>query len=338
MTHHKKIKVSIVGITGYTGTELLRILLDHPFVELAYLTSRQHDNKALAAVFPRLAALPAAQDITITNTDYDIVAQNSDLVFLCLPHMASQDVIKHFLGKTRVIDLSADFRLSDPKIFKQYYHEEHKCPALLDGTFTYGLPEINREEIKTAQAVANPGCYALLIQTLLLPFRHHIKQVDISAISGTSGTGRKAVDPAEHPALSQNMKSYMINAHRHTPEITRTLGITPAQMNFLPTIGPFVRGIFATAFVQTDRDISATKDVFANEPFVRQVEQVELNHVVSTNYCNVHYRPGHNNEIIAQGTLDNLLRGASGVAVQNMNLMCGFPETTGLSFTAPLYP
>ncbi|MCB9988275.1 MAG: N-acetyl-gamma-glutamyl-phosphate reductase [Rhodospirillales bacterium] len=333
-----KLKVSIVGITGYTGTELLRILLAHPFVELAYLTSRQHDNEALAAVYPRLAALPAVQDIVVTNTDYATVAAESDVVFLCLPHMASQDVAAQFLGKTKLIDLSADFRLSDAETFKRYYHEDHKAPDLLDGTFVYGLPEINRTAIETAEAVANPGCYALLIQTLLLPFRGQIKQADVMAVSGTSGGGRSPRDPATHPVLAQDMNSYLINEHRHTPEITRTLGITAEQLNFLPTVGPYVRGIFASAFVQTDASLDITNGFFDGELFTHVVPEVHLNHVVSTNHCHVHYREGTGGTIIAQGALDNLLRGASGTAVQNMNLMCGLPETAGLDFTTPVYP
>jgi N-acetyl-gamma-glutamyl-phosphate reductase common form len=328
-----KIKVSIIGVTGYTGTELLRCLLQHDHVELKYLVSRQHDGTPLADLFPRLGHITG---LTITNTDHDTVAADSDVVFLCLPHKAAQEVAPTFLGKTKVIDFSADFRLTDKDTYERYYKIPHQQPDLLDGRFIYGLPEAYREEIKKADAVANPGCFALLVQLLLLPFKNNMKQADVIAISGTSGGGRSARDPVDHPYCAQNIRSYLVNEHRHTPEILATTGLRENQLNFAPTVGPFLRGIFANGFIQTGAKPNLT--VFDGHPFVRLVDKVEMTHVVSTNFIDLNYTEGNGGEYIAQGALDNLLRGASGTAVQNMNIMFGIDETEGLQFNTPIYP
>lgn len=329
-----KIKASVIGVTGYTGMELLRCLLQHPDVEIEHLVSRQHDGTRLAELFPRLHHIDAG--LTINNTDHETVAKDSDVVFLCLPHKAAQEVAPTFLGKTRLIDFSADFRLGDADTYNRYYHIDHQKPELLDGTFVYGLPEVFRDEIKKADAVANPGCFALLVQLLLLPLKGKMKHADVIAISGTSGGGRSARDPVDHPALSGNMRSYLVNEHRHTPEILATSGLGEEQLNFAPTVGPFLRGIFANAFIQTDGQPDLS--IFKGHPFVRCVDKVEMTNVVSTNFVDLHYREGNGGEIIAQGALDNLLRGASGTAVQNMNLMFGLDETAGLHFDTPFYP
>lgn len=330
---HPKIKASVIGVTGFTGTELLRCLLQHPHVEIQYLVSRQHDGTHLGEVFPRLSHI---KGLTITNTDHETVARESDVVFLCLPHKAAQDVAPTFLGKTKLIDFSADFRLGDAQTYERYYHIGHQHPDLLNGQFVYGLPEIYREEIKKAEAVANPGCFALLVQLLLFPLKGKMSTADVIAISGTSGGGRAPRDPVDHPALSGNIRSYLINEHRHTPEILATSGLKETALNFTPTVGPFLRGIFANGFIQTDAapDLS----VFDGHPFVRLVDKVEMTNVVSTNFIDLSYSEGHHGTIIAQGALDNLLRGASGTAVQNMNLMFGLDETAGLTFDSPIYP
>lgn len=329
----QKIKASIIGVTGYTGIELLRCLLAHPQVEIKYLVSRQHDGTKLGELFPRLSHI---EGLTITNTDHDTVAQDSDVVFLCLPHKAAQEVAPSFLGKTKLIDFSADFRLDDQAIYTRYYNTEHQHPELLSGRFVYGLPEVFREEIKTADAVANPGCFALLVQLLLLPFKGQMQSADVIAISGTSGGGRAARDPVDHPALSGNMRSYLVNQHRHTPEILATSGLNEEQFNFSPSVGPFLRGIFVQGFI--DAPDVPDLSLYHTHPFVRIVDKVEMTNVVSTNFVDLSYERGHGGKILAQGALDNLLRGASGTAVQNMNLMFGFDETLGLNFDSPAYP
>lgn len=328
-----KIKVSIIGVTGYTGMELLRCLLQHNHVELKYLVSRQHEGTDIGALFPRLKHVHAPK---ITNTDHETVAQESDVVFLCLPHKAAQDVAPTFLGKTKIIDFSADFRLNDKATYEKYYNIAHNHEDLLQGRFVYGLPEIYRDEIAKAEAIANPGCFALLIQLLLLPFKDQMTQADVIAISGTSGGGRSDRDPVDHPTLSQNIRSYLVNEHRHTPEILATSGLKEDQLNFAPTVGPFLRGIFANGFIKTSN--KPNLNVFKNHPFVRIVDKVELTNIVSTNFVDLSYEEGNGGKIIAQGALDNLLRGASGTAVQNMNIMFGIDETEGLNFDTPFYP
>jgi N-acetyl-gamma-glutamyl-phosphate reductase len=328
-----QIKVSIIGATGYTGSELLRLFLYHPHAEIAYLTSRQHEKVAVGEVFPRLQHVSG---LFITNTEYDTVAAESDVVFLCLPHVASQEVIDQFKGKTKVIDMSADFRLSDSATFERYYDTPHLKPELLGGAFVYGLPELNREALREADLVANPGCNALLVQMMLLPFAGKINHADVSLFTGTTGGGRSPRDPIDHPALSGNVRSYQVNAHRHTPEILRTAQLDEAAFNFTPTVGPYLRGIFATAFVDTD----ATPDLshFEGSPFVRVSDKVELNNVISTNFCDLSFLKARGGRYIVQGAIDNLLRGAAGTAVQNMNIMFGFAEDAGLKLSTPVWP
>lgn len=330
-----KIKASIVGVTGFTGTELLRVLLQHPNVEITSLVSRQHNGKALGELFPRLSHI---DDLFITSEEPEETAKKSDVVFLCLPHMASQDIAPRMIGKTKIIDLSADFRLRDLADFKAYYHEDHAHPELLGGTFANGIPELFIDDIKAADNIANPGCFALLAQIMLAPFKGHIQQADFIGVSGTSGGGKKARDPAEHPALSQNMKSYLVNNHRHMPEILQTLELPRNKLNFLPSVGPFLRGIFGTAFVKTDLTPDDIKDVYKDAAFVRVKETVEMNQVVSTNFLDVGFKADDNGNMIVQGTLDNLLKGASGNAVQNMNITFGLDEDAGLSFNTAIYP
>lgn len=334
MTNKRNINASIIGISGFTGMELLRCLLQHDYVNVKHLVSRQFENKPLSKVFPRLSH---RNDLVITNTDYETVAKESDVVFLCLPHKAAQEVVPAFLGKTKVIDFSADFRLSDAETYQKYYSIEHEHPDLLDGRFVYGLPEIYREDIAKADAVANPGCFALLVQLLLLPLKGQMKQADVIAISGTSGGGRSARDPVDHPFCAQNIRSYLVNAHRHMPEIMATTGLSEDNFNFSPTVGPFLRGIFAQAYIETDQN-DVDLSLFDSHPFVRCVEKVEMTHVVSTNFVDLQYQEGQNGRILAQGALDNLLRGASGTAVQNMNIMFGLEETAGLQFETAFYP
>lgn len=328
-----KIKVSIIGVTGYTGTELLRCLLQHDHVELKYLVSRQHDGKPLSELFPRLSHI---EGLTVSNTDHETVASQSDVVFLCLPHKAAQEVVPTFLGKTKIIDFSADFRLDNAATYERYYNVKHQQTDLLNGKFIYGLPEIYRDQIAKADAVANPGCFALLVQLLLLPFKNKMDGADVIAISGTSGGGRAARDPVDHPFCSGNIRSYLVNNHRHIPEILATTGLQEDKLNFAPTVGPFLRGIFANGFIQTNQkpDLS----IFEGHPFVRIVEKTELTNVVSTNFVDLSYEQGQNGQWIAQGALDNLLRGASGTAVQNMNIMFGLDEKEGLNFNTAIYP
>ena len=330
-----KIRVSIVGVTGFTGSELVRVLLAHPFVEFAHLTSRQHEKTALSTIYPRLSHV---EDLYVTNTDYKMVAAESDVVFLCLPHVASQEVIETFLGKTKIIDMSADFRLDDAEMFEKYYGTPHLKPELLDGTFIYGAPEINRDAIKGCDQVANVGCNALLVQLMLLPFAGLIESADVFLLTGTSGGGAGPRNPMDHPVLTANVRSYQVNSHQHTPEILRTAEISEEQFNFTPTVGPFLRGIFASAFVRVKEGAAGDVSIYEAAPFVRMTDKVELTNVVSTNFVDLSVAQGRDGVMIVQGALDNLLRGAAGTAVQNMNLMFGFYEAEALTFTSAVYP
>lgn len=328
------LNVSIIGVTGYTGLELLRLLIAHPGVNIKHLTSRQHDHAPIGEVYPHLQGY----SYVINNTDLKTVANDSDVVFLCLPHKTAQDTVAELYGKTRIIDLSADYRLDDASVYERYYGLKHEHPDLLKRS-VYGAPEFHRSQIAKADIVANPGCFALLSQLMLYPLAGNIESAEIFAVTGSSGAGKSPVEGTHHPVRNHNIKSYNINAHRHIPEITRTAKIEESQLNFVPTSGPFTRGIFASAFIRPKKkpEISAAA-IYAKEPFIRTVENVALANIVGSNYCDLSYTLGHHDQIIVQGALDNLVKGAAGCAVQNMNIMFGLDEKSGLDILAPLYP
>lgn len=328
-----KIRASIIGVTGYTGIDLLRLLLPHPDVEIAYLTSRQHAREKIGNVYPHLAHLP----LEITDTSPAEVAKGSDVVFLALPHKTAQEVAAELHGRVKIIDLSADFRLDDASTYAAYY-EEHKYPDLLK-EFVYGLPEtVGRDKIAKAQSVANPGCFALVSQLLLHPFRGKIAQADIFAVTGSSGAGKTPVDGTHHPVRNHNMKSYNVNKHRHIPEIIRAGGIDATKLNFVPTSGPFTRGIFAQAFITLTGEAGHPAAAYKDCPFVRIQKNVELAGIVGSNFADLSFEAGTGGRVLAQGAIDNLVKGAGGSAVQNMNLMFGLAETAGLFNLASLYP
>lgn len=329
-------RVSIIGITGYTGLELLRLLLAHPHVDIAHLTSRQHNNTPIGDIYPHLTHL----DIAVANPDLETIAKDSDVVFLCLPHKTAQDTVAALHGKVKVIDLSADFRLDDVETYERYYNVPHIHPELLR-TSVYGLPEIiDRHKIAHADIVANPGCFALLSQMMLYPFAGTIDHVDIMAITGSSGAGKSPKDGTHHPVRNHNLKSYNINKHRHIPEVCRTAKIHEEQLNFVPTSGPFTRGIFATAFIQT-KSGSTPQDAhktYQDSPFARVQNDVAIANVVGSNFCDLSVVQVDNTRYVVQGAIDNLVKGAAGCAVQNMNIMNGDDETVGLLSLGPLYP
>lgn len=330
-----RLKTSIIGVTGYTGLELLRMLLAHPLSDITYLTSRQHDGASIGDVYPHLAHL----DYKITNTDAVTVAKNSDVVFLALPHKTAQDTVAQIHRLCKVIDLSADFRLDDVATYEKYYNIPHVYPDLL-AQVPYGAPEFYRKEIEKASTVANPGCFALLSQLMLYPFAGLIEHADIMAITGSSGAGKSPVEGTHHPVRNHNLKSYGINTHRHIPEICKTAQISAEQLNFVPSSGPFTRGIFATAFITTKSGSTPKCAVgtYKDEPFIRVMNEVALANIVGSNFCDLSYQRVSENNFIVQGALDNLVKGAAGCAVQNMNIMCGLDETLGLSALCPVYP
>lgn len=330
----QRLKASIIGVTGYTGLEILRMLIAHPQVEIAYLTSRQNPDTPLGDLYPHLSHLK----LKVTDTDPETVAKGSDVVFLALPHKTAQDTVAALHGKTKIIDMSADFRLDDVATYEKYYATPHNYPVLLKEA-VYGAPEFYKDQIKKAQIVANPGCFALLAQLMLYPYAGLIESVDIMAVTGSSGSGKSPSEGTHHPVRNHNMKSYNINIHRHIPEILRTAKIETKQLNFVPTSGPFTRGIFATAFIRTaSMPTRCSTEIYKDAPFVRICKEVSMANIVGSNYCDIAYTMVDETTFIAQGALDNLVKGAAGCAVQNMNLMFGLEETLGLDILAPVYP
>ena len=330
----QRLKASIIGVTGYTGLEILRMLIAHPQVDITYLTSRQNPNTPIGELYPHLSHLK----FMVTDTDHETVAKGSDIVFLALPHKTAQDTVAALHGKTKIIDMSADFRLDDVATYEKYYATPHNYPALLKEA-VYGAPEFYKEQIKKADIVANPGCFALLAQLMLYPYAGLIESVDIMAVTGSSGSGKSPSEGTHHPVRNHNMKSYNINIHRHIPEIIRTAQIDAKQLNFVPTSGPFTRGIFATAFIRTtSMPTKCSTEIYKDAPFVRICKEVSLANIVGSNFCDIAYTMVDENNFIAQGALDNLVKGAAGCAVQNMNLMFGLEETLGLDILAPVYP
>ena len=335
----KKIIVSIIGATGYTGLELVRLLVAHPNVEFKYLTSTTHAGMPYSEVWPHLEGVV---DIPLMNPDPSTVANESDLVFLALPHFESSKIMPELIGKTKMIDLSGDFRLKNVELFEQYYGQAHSFPDGLK-SFVYGFPELNAELIKTAQYVANPGCFATACQLALLPFKGKMAKAEIVALTGSSGSGKNPADGTHHPVRSHNVKSYKIGTHQHLPEIVQTLELPLDFLSFVPTSGPFTRGIHATTFLTLESPMSSSEmnaliqTTYESAPFVRVRSDVQLADVVGSNFADISCT-FVNGQPVVQVVIDNLVKGAGGTAVHNMNLMFDLEETAGLAQLSPLFP
>ena len=338
------LKIAIVGASGYTGLELIRILHCHPEVAVTCLTSEQSAGKRISEVFPTLRG---RCELVLENLEPVRVAEKADIIFTALPHQAAMEVVPTFLdlGK-KVIDLSADYRLSDPAVYGQWY-EPHINPTNLKKA-VYGLPEIRRDKIKSAKLVANPGCYPTSIILGLAPL---LKKglIDLSSIiadsaSGVTGAGRSAKVDSLYCEVNEGYKAYGVGGvHRHTPEIEQELSLLagePLKITFTPHLAPMDRGILSTIYATPAASVSNEmlaelyRDFYMAEPFVRVLTNGNLPStafVRGSNFCDiaplVDARTGR---IIIVSAIDNLIKGASGQAVQNMNLVCGFPETTGL--------
>lgn len=366
---HSEIKVSVIGVTGYTGLELLRVLTQHPFVKLQHLVSHSYTGKKISEVWPHLSGVC---DLSLSDAPLAQVVSESDVVFLALPHGESQKIVPELMksaggagaggganGGTKIIDLAGDFRLQDIAVFEKFYGTQHSYPQGVK-SFTYGFPEWQKEKIASAQYVANPGCFALTTQLALLPFAGKIQDVSVVAVTGSSGSGKSPAEGTHHPVRSHNMKSYKIGTHQHIPEVLQSTGLAESQMVFVPTSGPFVRGIHLTATITPVGAIGAAGDTtgagvgamtseeahmiltkfYASAPFVRVKPfrgTVQLADIIGSNFCDISVQV-LNGKILVQAVLDNLMKGASGSAVQNMNIMCGLPETTGLLTLSPLLP
>lgn len=345
------LNVAIVGASGYTGLELIRILHCHPEVAVTCLTSEQSAGKKISDVFP---SLRGRCDLLLENLEPVRVADKADIIFTALPHKAAMEVVPTFLklGK-KVIDLSADYRLSDPAVYGQWY-EPHLNPDNLKKA-VYGLPEIRRAKIRGAKLVANPGCYPTSIILGLMPLLKKglisPQSIIADSASGVTGAGRSAKVDSLYCEVNEGYKAYGVGGvHRHTPEIEQELSLLadkPLKITFTPHLVPMDRGILSTIYAEplngltTPELVKLYEDFYAGEPFVRVLPQGSLPStafVRGSNFCDiaplVDQRTGR---VIVVSAIDNLVKGASGQAVQNMNIVCGFPETTGLDGLA-LFP
>lgn len=330
-------KVSVIGSTGYTGYELVKILAAHPEFEITALVSETYEGMLFSEVYPRLRNIC---DVKITGRNYEEVAARSEAVFLCLPHAAAQDAAAFFHGKgLKVVDFSADFRLKDRELYEKTYKVPHNYPDLLKEA-VYGIPEINGEQIKTAKLVANPGCYPTSVITPLYPLLKEgiISPEDIIADSksGVSGAGRKADIAYSFCECNEDFRPYGIFSHRHSPEINEKLaGAGAAEILFTPHLLPVLKGIESTIYARAKTglaDISACmKEFYSGRRFVRIYDSGHVPStadVTDTNFIDIGlFMKG--DRLIVVSCIDNLIKGASGMAVQNMNLMCGYDETLG---------
>ena len=341
------IKVGVVGGTGYTGVELLRLLVGHPEAELTVITSRSEAGRPVADLFPNLRG---SLELAFSVPDIGQLSA-CDLVFFATPNGTAMTMVPQLLeAGTRVIDLAADFRLREADAWQQWYGMEHACPEYLQQA-VYGLPEVNRAAIAQARLVANPGCYPTAVQLGFLPLLEEglveCGHLIADAKSGVSGAGRKAATGALLCEASENFKAYAVPGHRHLPEIRQGLELAaekPVGLTFVPHLTPMIRGIHATLYGQlldADRDLQALFEArYSDEPFVDVLpagSHPETRTVRGANVCRIAvHRPQQGNTVVVLSVIDNLVKGAAGQAVQNMNVMFGLTEDTGLSNVALL--
>lgn len=339
MKTQNALSVSIVGASGYTGEELLRLLLSHPHARVVHATSRQHAGKYLAEAFPRFAHL--ARDLRFSETEHT----SAKVVFLALPHGVAADFARRALnGGKRVIDLSADFRTKEAAAYREFYGSQHPAPDLL-GEAVYGLPEFRREEIRNAKLVASPGCYPTSILIPLLPLlkRRLVRPDAIIAdsMSGVSGAGRKAELLFLFSECNESLRPYGVPKHRHLSEIEQELSAAAGEtvrLQFTPHLVPVTRGILTTIYVvpttSADAIAAAWAEHYAHEPFVRVLTGDALpdtKNVLGTNFIEIASRfDPRTGRVVLFSAIDNIVKGASGQAVQCFNIMCGFDETAGL--------
>lgn len=360
------IKVGIAGATGYTGIELIRILLGHPEVKVSKLAAKM-DGKSqrISDIF---LSLRGRMDLVCTDLDVSDMAKESDLIFLALPHKLSLKFVPQFikLGK-KVIDLSADFRFDSLRIYEEWYGPHTGESKKLNPQAVYGLPELYKEKIKKANLIANPGCYPTSVilgvaPLLINPAPVHrsginklveTENIIINSLSGVSGAGRAPSMGVHYPECNENVKAYSIATHRHTPEIEQELSKlakTEIKVSFTPHLLPMNRGILSTIYLNLVKKINPAparrsgvkeeeilkiyKEFYKNEPFVRVLEKgsfPETRNVYGSNYCDIGIKVDERtNRTIVTSAIDNLVKGASGQAIQNMNLIYGFEETLGL--------
>lgn len=338
------IRAGIIGVSGYSGFTALDLLLNHNHVRVSYVGANDTEG-ALTDIWPQLKK---RTQLHCTKFNLDAATESCDVVFLAVPHTASMAITPKLLkAGLKVIDISADYRLDSPSQYAKWYHTEHTDKTNLKKAI-YGLPELYRESIKKATLIANPGCYPTAAILGLAPFlATHPDLVDsiyINAASGVSGAGRKASVPLLHAEVSENFKAYKVLNHQHTPEIELYLSKvkgSKVKIEFVPHLLPVNRGILETIYVKLNSKIQLSKchgiykKFYKTEPFVRVYslgEQVELKNVTKTNYCDISLAiNADRNLLVITSAIDNLVKGAAGQAVQNMNLMFGFEESEGLA-------
>ena len=345
------IKVGIIGATGYAGSELVRILLGHKDVEIKWYGSRSYIDKKYASIYQNFFQLV---DANCMDDNMEVLADQVDVIFTATPQgLCASLVNEEILSKVKIIDLSADFRNKDVKVYEEWYKLEHKSPQFIEEA-VYGLCEINREDVKKARLVANPGCYTTCSILTCYPL---VKEgiidpntIIVDAKSGTSGAGRGAKVDNLFCEVNENMKAYGVATHRHTPEIEEQLGYACGEkitINFTPHLVPMNRGILATAYASLKKDVTYEEvkaiydKYYADEKFVRVLEKdvcPQTKWVEGSNYVDVNFKiDPRTNRIIMMGAIDNLVKGAAGQAVQNMNLMFGLKESEGLELV-PMFP
>ena len=345
------VRAGIIGSTGYAGSELVRLLLGHKDVEIVWYGSRSYIDKKYVEVYRNMFEIV---DAVCMDDNMEELADRVDVIFTATPQgLCASLVNEEILSKVKIIDLSADFRLKDVKVYEEWYKLEHKAPQYLDEA-VYGLCEVNREAVKKARIVANPGCYTtcsiLTTRPLVAEGLIDPNTLIIDAKSGTSGAGRGAKLPNLFCEVNENMKAYGVATHRHTPEIEEQLSIAfgqPVTINFTPHLVPMNRGILVTAYASlkpgttTEQVRKVYKDYYDKETFVRVLEDgecPETKWVEGSNYVDINFKiDPRTGRIIMMGALDNLVKGAAGQAVQNMNLLFGFDEDEGLR-QVPMFP
>ena len=343
----KKIsRISIFGGTGYTGVELIRLLLSHPYVEIYQITSRKDKGKRVDEVNPSFRGMLNNKFVSPEDADLE----NVDIVFFATPNGIAMNYADNLISNGKiVIDLAADFRIKDKSVWEKWYEMEHKSPNLIDKA-VYGLPEINRDSIKKAKLIANPGCYPTAIQLGFLPLLEagavDSQRLIADAKSGVSGAGRKESLTTQFCEAGENMKAYGVSGHRHLPEIKQGLQRAtnaPVGLTFVPHLTPMIRGIHATLYATLTRECdiqSLFEERFADEPFVDVLPagaHPETRSVRGSNVCRLSWhRPQGGDTLVVLAVEDNLVKGAAGQAIQNMNIMMGIDESAGLNHAASM--
>lgn len=345
------IKVGIIGATGYAGGELVRILMGHKEAEIVWYGSRSYIDQKYADVYRNMFQIV---DAKCMDDNIEALADQVDVIFTATPQGFLASVInENILGKTKIIDLSADFRIKDVKVYEKWYGIEHKSPQFIEEA-VYGLCEVNRDKVKGARLIANPGCYTTCSILTAYPLAKEgiidMRTLIVDAKSGTSGAGRGAKVPNLFCEVNENMKAYGVASHRHTPEIEEQLGYASGEnvtISFTPHLVPMNRGILATEYATLKKDVTGEEvkaiydKYYADEKFVRVLEKdqcPETKWVEGSNYVDIGFKiDERTGRIIMMGAIDNLVKGAAGQAVQNMNLLFGLPESEGLELV-PMFP